>query len=120
MECSEFSILTLFIFIESPPRSNKSPPDLLSEYKDEFGSLGAYLHAAVLRLRAAAGQQQRILAPQAAAAVATASPAATGQQVARPVLSAQSSLSSEPGTPTVLQQQPQQRIFLVGAQQPPH
>ena len=113
-------MITLFIFIESPPRSNKSPPDLLSEYKDEFGSLGAYLHAAVLRLRAAAGQQQRILAPQAAAA-ATASPAATGQQqVARPVLSAQSSLSSEPGTPTVLQQQPQQRIFLVGAQQPPH
>ena len=119
MECSEFSILTQFIFIETLPRSNKSPPDLLSEYKDEFGSLGAYLHAAVLRLRAAAGQQQRILAPQAAAA-ATASPAATQQQVARPVLSAQSSLSSEPGTPTVLQQQPQQRIFLVGAQQPPH
>ena len=108
-------MITLYIFIESPPRSNKSPPDLLSEYKDEFGSLGAYLHAAVLRLRAAAGQQQRILAPQAA------SPSATGQQqVARPVLSAQSSLSSEPGTPTVLQQQPQQRIFLVGAQQPPH
>ena len=86
---------------------------MLSEYKDEFGSLGAYLHAAVLRSRAAAGAagQQRAAVTQPVA----------GTLPARPMLATQASVvSSEPGTPTVLQQQQQQRIFLVGAQQPPN
>jgi len=98
-------------------RGSKTPPDMLSEYREEFGSLGAYLHAAVLRSRAAtAGGQQRAVA----APVMPGGAAAAGTAV-RPMLATQASVvSSEPGTPTVLQQQQQQRIFLVGAQQPPN
>ena len=102
------------------PRGSKAPPDMLSEYKEEFGSLGAYLHAAVLRMRAALGGQQRAPAVVAAVMPAAVAASAAGTPAVRPMLATQASITSEPGTPTVLQQQQQQRIFLVGAQQPPH
>jgi transcription initiation factor TFIID subunit 6 len=78
-------------------KTTRAPPDVVEEFRTDFGSLGPFLHAAVARTRTPSSQK--------GAAVAT---------PARPTLLTQTSIASAPGTPGTTQQQ---RVYLVGTPQ---